>query len=309
MFHVDWLLPWDDAVHRIVPKTAGIERIAGGFGFTEGPLWTRQGDLLFSDIPNNTIFRWRPDATTGIFRHPSGYDGPPVAAGALVGSNGLTLDRVGRVCVCEHGNRRVTRLEDGGGVTVLADRFEGRRLNAPNDLVFHSNGALYFTDPPYGLPGLDRDPAKELDFNGVFRLDNGALSLLFRDLSRPNGLALSPDESVLYVANSDRARMIWLRFSIADDGSLSTPDLFADVTRETGAGVPDGMKVDVEGNLYCTGPGGIRIFEPGGKPLGLMAFPEVPANLHWGGADACTLYVTARTSVYRVTLSIPGVRP
>ena len=298
----------DPAVHRIAPASAAIERIATGFGFTEGPVWTRDGDLLFSDIPNNTIFRWRPSGIE-VFRRPSGFDGFDAPKGALIGANGLTLDHAGRPCVCEHGNRRVTRIEKDGTAVVLASHFQGKRLNSPNDLVWHSSGDLYFTDPPYGLAGLDGDPKKELDFNGVFRLRGSELTLLHRDLTRPNGLAFSPDERVFYVANSDRANKIWLRFDVLADGTAANPSVFADVTNEPGDGVPDGMKVDVEGNLYCTGAGGVWIFTKVGKPLGVIAFPEIPANLHWGGADAQTLYVTARTSVYRVRLEIPGIRP
>jgi gluconolactonase len=193
---------------------------------------------------------------------------------------------------------------------VLATHYEGKRLNSPNDLVYHSSGALYFTDPPYGLAKQDDDPEKELPYNGVYRLAaDGDLRLLYRDLIRPNGLAFSPDETVLYVANSDRARKLWMRFTVGADGGLSGGAVLADVTSETAPGVPDGMKVDLEGNLYCTAPGGIRVMDSEGKHLGTLHFPEVPANLHWGDADGRTLYVTARTSVYRIRLGIPGVRP
>ncbi|MGH9672419.1 MAG: SMP-30/gluconolactonase/LRE family protein, partial [Bryobacteraceae bacterium] len=224
-------------------------------------------------------------------------------------SNGLTLDSAGRLVICEHGNRRVTRLETDGTVAVLADRFEGNRLNSPNDAVHKSDGSLYFTDPPYGLAKLDDDPAKELAFNGLFRLDGSGLQLLVRDQTRPNGLAFSPDESVLYLANSDSKKRWWMRYEVRPDGTPGAGDVFFDVTGHADPGSPDGMKLDVRGNLYCTGPGGIWIFSPAGAHLGTIQFPEIPANCHWGGADARTLYVTARTGLYRVKLNIEGIRP
>ena len=299
----------DPGIHRIVPQAARIEKLATGFAFTEGPVWTPEGCLLFSDIPMNSIHKWEPNGAVSLFRRPSGYDGADAPEGAFIGSNGLTLDQQNRLVICEHGNRRVTRLESDGTLTVLADKFDGKRLNSPNDLVYRSDGSLYFTDPPYGLVHQDEDPKKELDFNGVFRLKDGQLTLLFKDLRRPNGLAFSPDENVLYLANSDAARRIWMRFDVKQDGALANGAVFFDATAAPGEGLPDGMKVDRDGNLYCTGPGGIWIFTPEAKPLGVIHFPEIPANLHWGDADAQTLYVTARTSLYRVKLNIPGIRP
>ena len=300
----------DGGIHRIVPSSASIERVCSGFDFTEGPLWMRGGFLLFSDIPRNTIYKWDPATNEAtVFRHPSGYDGSDAPAGALIGSNALTLDSENRLIICEHGNGRVTRLEHDGNLTVLAARYQGKRLNSPNDLVYHSSGALYFTDPPYGFAGQDNDPRKELDFNGVYRLQDGELTLLFRELRRPNGLAFSPDEHVLYLANSDPGCKIWMRFEVTAGGLLTNGTVFFDATSETAPGNPDGMKVDQEGNLYCTGPGGVRLFTPGGECLGILHLPEIPANLHWGDTDAQTLYVTARTSVYRVKLNIPGIRP
>jgi gluconolactonase len=305
----DHLTVADPAIHRIVPASSKVEQIATGFGFTEGPVWMPDGSLLFSDIPNNSILRWTPGGKASVFRKPSGYDKNDAPEGAFIGSNGLTLDGQGRLTICEHGNGRVTRLEKDGKLTVLADKFEGKRLNSPNDAVYHSNGALYFTDPPYGFVKQDEDPKKELSFNGVFRFHNGVLRLLYKELTRPNGLAFSPDEKILYVANSDRARKIWMRFTVGSDGGLSGGTVFYDTTEHTAPGVPDGMKIDREGNVYGTGPGGIWIIAPSGKHLGTLHFPEVPANLHWGEADGQTLYVTARTSVYRIKLGIPGIRP
>jgi gluconolactonase len=305
----------DAGLDRIVTASAKIERVAHGFIFTEGPIWRpRESDVIFSDIPSNSMFRWREMDGGGdveLFRKPSGYDGTDLPPGAFLGSNGLTLDKEHRLTICEHSNGRVTRLEHDGSLTVLAARYDGKRLNAPNDLVYHSSGALYFTDPPYGFVQGDDDPRKELDFNGVYRLYNGELTLLYKDANfkRPNGLAFSPDEKTLYLGNSDPDRKIWLRFEVQSDGRIANPAVFADVTQESAAGLPDGMKLDREGTLYCTGPGGVWIFTPEGKHLGTIHFPEIPANLHWGGADARTLYVTARTSVYRIGLNIPGIRP
>jgi len=305
----------DAGLDRIVTSSAKIERVAHGFIFTEGPVWRpRHEDVLFSDIPSNSIFRWRESNGAGdveLFRKPSGYDKTDLPPGAFLGSNGLTLDKDHRLTICEHSNGRVTRLEEDGSLTVLAAKFEGKRLNAPNDLVYHSSGALYFTDPPYGFVQQDEDPRKELDFNGVYRLHNGELKLIYKDANfkRPNGLAFTPDESALYVGNSDGDRKIWLRFQVKSDGSIANGAVFADVTKEAAPGMPDGMKLDREGTLYCTGPNGVWIFMAEGKHLGTIHFPEIPANCHWGGTDAQTLYVTARTGLYRIRLGIPGIRP
>jgi gluconolactonase len=218
----------------------------------------------------------------------------------------MTLDREKRLLVCEHGRRRLSRYEPDGRITVLADKFEGKRLNSPNDVVCKSDGSIYFSDPPYGLIGLDDDPKKELKHNGLYRLAGGELQLLYAGVKRPNGLAFSPDEKVLYLSNSDEERKIWLRFEVRADGTLTGGDVFYDVTREAGDGVPDGMKVDLKGNLYCTGPGGIWVFSPGGRHLGTIAPPETPANLNWGEADGRTLYITASTGLYRIRLNAAG---
>jgi gluconolactonase len=300
----------DDALARIVPASACIDHLWNGFIFTEGPVWrTRENDLIFSDIPANSMFRWTPDGKLHLFRKPSGYDKTDEPPGAFIGSNGLTLDQEGRLIICEHANGRVTRLEADGSLTVLAANYDGKRLNSPNDAVHHSSGALFFSDPPYGFVGQDSDPKKQLDFNGLYRLHNGELTLLYKDIRRPNGLAFSPDEKSFYLSNSDPERKIWLRFDVGSGFSLSNPSVLADATAETAGGLPDGMKIDRDGNLYCTGPGGIWIFTPAGKHLGTLHFPEIPANLHWGDADAQMLYVTARTGLYRIKLNIPGIRP
>ena len=299
----------DPALDAIVPAGAKIEKLAGGFAFTEGPIWFDAGYLLFSDIPRNEMHKWTPDGKVTLFRKPSGYDLNDAPAGAFIGSNGMTRDQQGRLIVCEHGNARVTRTELDGSITVLAARYDGKRLNSPNDIVQKSNGDFYFTDPPYGLVKQDEDPKKELNFNGVFRLSNGKLTLLYKEIARPNGLAFSPDEKYMYLNNSEPHRKICLRFEVRDNGSLANEKVFFDVTKDSSDGVPDGMKVDQKGNVYSTGPSGVWIFTPEGNHLGTIKQPEVPANLHWGETDAKTLYITARTGLYRIKLNITGIRP
>jgi len=274
--------------------------------FTEGPVWFREGYLLFSDIPANTIHRWTPDGKVVEFRKPSGYDRNDAPPGAFIGSNGLTRDPQGRLTICEHGNARVTRLEPDGTLTVLADKWDGKRLNSPNDLVFKSDGSLYFTDPPYGLVQQDEDPKKELPFNGVYRLAKGKLELLLDNLTRPNGLAFSPDEKVMYISNSDPQRKIWMRYDVTSEGRLENGEVFFDATAEQEAGNPDGLKIDHAGTIFATGPGGVWIFSPEGKHIGFIKPPEIPANLHWGDADGKTLYITARTGVYRTRVEVGG---
>jgi gluconolactonase len=299
----------DPGMDEIAPALARIEKLGGGFQFTEGPLWFKEGYLLFSDIPANVIRKWTPDGQVAVFREKSGYEGTDAPAGAFIGSNGLTLDSQGRLIICEHANGRVTRLEKDGKLTVLAAKFQGRRLNSPNDAVYKSDGSLYFTDPPYGFVLEDKDPKKELKFNGVYRLRGERLDLLVKDMTRPNGLAFSPDEKVLYIANSDPARKVWMRFDVASDGKLANGKVFFDATKEAADGLPDGMKVDQKGNVYGTGPGGVWVFSPEGKHLGTIKPPETPANCAWGDADGKTLYMTARTGLYRVKLGIAGIRP
>jgi gluconolactonase len=298
------------AVNAIVPSGARIEKLAAGFLFTEGPVWHPDGYLLFSDPNANMIYRWGPDGTVSVVRTKSGYAGVDAGAYHQPGSNGLTLDAQGRLTVNEHGRRRVVRVESNGVTTVLADRYEGRRLNSPNDLVFRSDGSLYFTDPPFGLPKVFDDPGKETPFSGVYRLANGQLQLVARDLTGPNGLAFSPDERWLYVSNWDVGRKVIMRYPVLADGSLGAGTVFVDATvSHPGDQAWDGLKVDRDGNLYAAGPGGIWIVAPDGAVLGTIAPPETPANMAWGDADGRTLYMTARTGLYRIRLSIPGVRP
>jgi gluconolactonase len=293
---------------QIVPRDAKIEQLAEGFGFTEGPVWIPDGYLLFADLPHNVIRRWDPRHGASVVRTRTGYAAADIPPGRSMGSNGMTLDGEGRLTICEPGNHRVTRQEPDGRLTVLADRFEGERLNSPNDLVYKSDGALYFTDPPHGLPLEDDDPAKELPFNGVFRLADGKLTLVTAELRRPNGLAFSPDEKYLYVSNSDRNNKIWMRYDVERDGSLANGKLFLDLNGEPGQ-EPDGMKVDRRGNLYLTGPGGLWITDPAGRILGVIRTTHEPANAAWGYADGKGLYLTARGALYRIRLSIEGIRP
>ena len=300
----------DPALNAIVPAHAQIEKLAEGFQFTEGPVWVREGGyLLFSDPNNYTIYRWTPDGELSVFRTKSGYAGVDIGEYGQPGSNGLTLDREGRLTIAEHGNRRITRLEKNGVLTVLADRYEGKRLNSPNDLVYKSDGALYFTDPPFGLPKFFDDPRKELAYSGVFRYHDGRLQLVSKDLAGPNGLAFSPDEKYLYVTNWDVKKKVVMRYEVNADGTLSNGRVFFDMTGAPGDDALDGVKVDRRGNLYVSGPGGLWIISAGGKHLGTIRGPEHPHNLAWGDEDGRTLYLTAQTGLYRIRLNIPGIRP
>ena len=296
----------DPAIDAIVPVEARIEKLSDGFIFTEGPVWVRQGGpyLLFSDVRGNVIHKWTPDGELTDFMNPV-FDGE----GPSVGSNGLTLDSESRLILMEHGRRQVTRLEPDGTRTVLADRYDGKRLNSPNDGAYRSDGWLYFTDPPYGLPQQDEDPAKELEFSGIYRLGpDGDLELLSREQSRPNGIAFSPDQATLYVANSDSERKLWMAYDVLEDGTLGSGRVFFDVTSETAPGSPDGLKVDRAGHVFATGPGGVWIFDASGTHLGTIQPDEVPANVAWGD-DGRTLYMTARTGLYRIALSSQGIMP
>ena len=300
----------DPALDQIVPRDAVVEKLAEGFQFTEGPVWVRDGGyLLFSDPNANTIYAWTPDGELSVFRAKSGYRGVDIAEYGQPGSNGLTLDGEGRLTINAHGNRRVTRLEKTGALTVLADRYQGKRLNSPNDLVYRSDGALYFTDPPFGLPKFFDDQRKELPFSGVFCLIGGELKLVATDLAGPNGIAFSPDERYLYVSNWDAQKKVVMRYEVRPDGNLANGRVFFDMTGAPGEDALDGMKVDQGGNLYVSGPGGAWILSPEGKHLGTLGGPEHPHNMAWGDADGRTLYLTAQTGLYRIRLSIPGIRP
>jgi gluconolactonase len=300
----------DPALDAIVPPNPKIFKLAEGFKFIEGPVWVRDGGyLLFSDPNNNTIYKYTPDGQLTLFREKSGYAGADIAEYGQPGSNGLTLDPEGRLTIDEHGNRRVTRLERDGRLTVLADRYQGKRLNSPNDLVYKSDGALYFTDPPFGLPKFYDDPRKELPYSGVFRLAGGTLQLVSKDLIGPNGLAFSPDEKYLYVDNWDVKKKVVMRYEVNADGTLSNGRIFFDMTGAPGEEALDGLKVGQQGNLYVSGPGGLWIISSEGKHLGTIKAPKLPANFAWGDEDGRTLYMTSRTGLYRMRLNIPGIRP
>src|SRR5262245_42501450 len=293
----------DLALDAIVPAGAKLEKLATGFLFTEGPVWVPSldaspGYLLFSDPNANTIYRWSTDGQVTVYKTKSGYTGVDIGEYTQPGSNGLTLDREGRVTINEHGNRRVTRLEKTGVLTVLADHYDGKRLNSPNDLVYRSDSTLYFTDPPFGLPKFYDDPRKELPYSGVFCLRDGKLQLVSADLKGPNGLAFSPDEKYLYVGDWDPEKKIVMRYDVNADGTLANGEVFFDMTGAPGEDAIDGIKVDQHGNLYVSGPGGLWIISSAGKHLGTLKGPEHPHNLAWGDDDGKTLYLTAQTSVY-----------
>jgi gluconolactonase len=300
----------DPRFDRLVPTDARVERIAEGFDWSEGPVWDRkQGRLLFSDVPMNTVFQWQEGKGVSVFLKPSGYTGT-AARGGEPGSNGLLMDSQGRLVLCQHGDRRVARL-DGDRFTTLADRYMGKRFNSPNDGVYKSNGDLYFTDPPYGLLGLNKDPAKELDFNGVYRISaaDGTVTLLTKEMTFPNGIALSPDEKTLYVANSDPAKAIWMAFDVKDDGTIDAGRIFFDATEWVKAGkqgLPDGLKVDRDGNLFATGPGGVHVFTPDGTRLGTLDTGEKSGNCAWGD-DGSTLYIMADMYICRIKTGTKGI--
>jgi len=299
----------DPAIDAVVPPNPKIFKLAEGFIFTEGPVWNREGYLLFSDPNANTIYKYGPDGKLSVFKQRSGYSGKDVAEYGQPGSNGLTYDREGRLTINEHGNRRVTRVEKDGRVTVLADRYESKRLNSPNDLVYRSDGTLFFTDPPFGLPKFYDDPRKELPYSGVFSVRDGKIKLVSADLKGPNGIAFSPDEKYLYVGNWDAEKKVVMRYEVAADGSLANGQVFFDMTKAPGEDAIDGIKVDQQGNLYVSGPGGLWIISPVGKHLGTILAPKHPHNMAWGGEDGKTLYMTAQDSLYRMPLNIAGVLP
>lgn len=302
----------DPAIDAIVGANPKIFKLAEGFKFTEGPVWVGDG-LLFSDPNSNRIYKYRPNAGAAgrleLFRNQSGYAGADIAEYAQPGSNGLTLDSQGRLIINQHGNRRVIRLEEDGSETVLADRFEGRRLNSPNDVIYRSDGTLYFTDPPFGLPAFFADRRKELSFSGVYALYRGKLQLVSRDLSGPNGIAFSPDEKYLYVGNWDDKKKVVMRYEARPDGTLANGRLFFDMTAAPGQEGLDGIKVDRQGNLYVSGPGGLWLISGEGKHLGTIIAPKHIHNMAWGDEDGKTLYLCARSGLYRMRLNIAGIRP
>jgi gluconolactonase len=305
------VLRLDPAIDAIVPPNAKLYKLAEGFQFTEGPVWVSGdgGYLLFSDPNANTIYKYTAEGDLSVFKHPSGYAGADIAEYRQPGSNGLTLDPEGRLTIDQHGNRRVIRLETDGSEKVLAERYQGKRLNSPNDLVYKSGGALYFTDPYFGLPQFDQDPRKELPFSGVFRVRDGAVDLLTDELKGPNGIAFSPDERFLYVGDWDERHKVVMRYPVRADGRLDAGEVFFDMTAAPGEDAIDGIKVDVEGNLYVSGPGGLWILSPDGRHLGTVLAPRHPHNMAWGDADGRTLYLAAGSTLYRMPLNIAGIRP
>ncbi len=295
----------DDAVNDLVPRNAKLFKLAEGFKFTEGPVWMRNGGyLLFSDPNENTIYKY--DGELSVYRNKSGYNGDDIEEFGQPGSNGLTLDPQGRLTINQHGNRQVIRVEADGTDTVLADRYEGKRLNSPNDLVYRSDGALFFTDPPFGLPKFYADKRKELPFEGVFSLYKGSLRLVSTDMRGPNGIAFSPDEKYLYVGNWDEKKKAIYRYEVQPDATLKNGQIFFDMTSAPGEDAIDGIKVDERGNLYVSGPGGLWILSPEGKHLGTIVAPMHPHNLAWGGDEYRTLYLTAQSGLYRITLNVKG---
>ncbi|MBM4071585.1 MAG: SMP-30/gluconolactonase/LRE family protein [Planctomycetes bacterium] len=299
----------DPRFDELVPKDAAIEKLAAGFKWSEGPVWIKDGGyLLFSDIPRKRINKWKEGEGISVFLEPSGYTGSKPRGGEP-GSNGLLLDAKGRLVLCEHGDRRVSRLEKNGKKSVLADKYMGKRLNSPNDACFHSNGDLYFTDPPYGLEKVWDDPARELDFCGVYRVSakSKKITLLTKEMSRPNGIAFSPDQKTLYVANSDPEKAIWKAFPVMKDGTLGEGRVFFDATAMSRKkkGLPDGLRVDHQGHIFATGPGGVLVFSPKGEHLGSIETGVATANCGWGN-DGSTLYITADSNLCRIKLSTKG---
>jgi gluconolactonase len=299
----------DPNFFTLIDLSAPIQKLASGFDWSEGPAWFKDGGyLVFSDVPSNTVYRWKEGEGVSVFLKPSGYTGA-TPRGGEPGSNGLTVDSQGRLVLCEHGDRRVGRVEKDGRHVTLADRYNGRRFNSPNDLAYKSNGDLYFTDPPYGLEKNMDDPKKELSFQGVYRLKpNGEVTLLTDQMSRPNGIAFSPDEKTLYVANSDPKKAVWMAFDVKPDGTVANGRVFFDATSMVGPakkGLPDGLKVDKAGNLFATGPGGVLVFTPAGKHLGTINTGEATANVGWGG-DGSVLYITADRFLCRIQTKTRG---
>jgi gluconolactonase len=308
------LIQYDSRLDDIISSDTKIEKLADGFEWVEGPVWNKsEGHLLFSDIPRNSIFKWREGEGVTLFRNPSGYLGKKAFEGKEPGSNALAYNAKGELHVCQHGERRIVRIGPKGEEIVVADKYKGMRLNSPNDLVFKSTGELYFTDPPYGLPLRFDDPSKETPFCGVYRVKkDGEVELLTKDLKVPNGLAFSPDEKYLYVSNTgnkvlkDAPR--WYRFEVNEDGSLGNKEVFyeSSLFSEKRPGSPDGLKVDEKGNLYCAGPGGLYIFSPDATLLGMIEFAEPTANCNWGGKNGSTLYITQNHAIYRVEMNNKG---
>lgn len=303
----------DSAIDKLISNDAKIEILASGFVWSEGPVWVGELDaLLFCDIPPNRIHMWKEGMTeASVYLSPSGYTSD-VKRGGEVGSNGLIVNKNRELVLCQHGDRRIASLDAPWDAAkpnyqTIADKFEGKRFNSPNDIIQKSNGDYYFTDPPYGLEFQMKDPAKEIDYQGVFKCDvNGEVTLLTKTMTRPNGLAFSPDEKTLYVANSDPAIAVWNAFDVEIDGSITNERVFYDATGRPGKGLPDGMKIDKEGNIFATGPGGVYIMDSAGKLLGVINTTEATSNCAFGGKDNDYLYMTCDMHLMRIKLSTSG---
>ena len=304
----------DPALDRLIAPDAKIEVLAEGHDWTEGPVWIKKGGyLLFSDIPKNSIYRWKEGEGERLYLQPAGYTGKEPRGGES-GSNGLTLDAQGRLVLCQHGDRRMARMDAPVDTpkpqfTTLADRYEGKRFNSPNDAVFRSTGDLYFTDPAYGMEKQWDDPKREIPFAGVYRRTaSGDVTLMTREMTRPNGIAFSPDEKRIYVAQSDQTAAIWRVFDIKEDGTFGPGRVLFDATKMTSTrrGLPDGLKIDTDGNLYATGPGGVLILTPEGKHLGTIMTGQATSNCAFGD-DGRTLYMTADNYLMRVRVKSKGM--
>lgn len=298
----------DPRFDQLVPKEAQLERIADGFTWVEGPVWDKQGGyLLFSDIPANAVYRWKPGESVSLFLKNSGYSGTTPFAGKEPGSNGLALDADGQLVLCRHGDREIGRLEADGRIASLADRYDGHRINSPNDLVFKSDGSMYFTDPPFGLPKVFDDPDKA-PVQGVYRVaKDGTVTLLIDNIKAPNGIAFSPDERILYVSDVDPRRAAWLAYDVKPDGTVSNGRVFFDATRwrQDPFFGPDGLKVDRRGNLFGARPGGVSVIASDGTLLGMIETGQPTSNVAWG-EDGKTLFITGGRSVYRLRVTTEG---
>jgi gluconolactonase len=304
------IIKYDNELNSLLDINAKIEVIASGYDWTEGPVWIKKGNyLIFSDVPRNTIYKWNPtNGETTTFLKPSGYSGVSNYSNEP-GSNGIIVNNSGNLVMCEHGDRRISEMPlNGGGKITLADRYKNKRFNSPNDLIQNKLGAYFFTDPPYGLPKQENDSLRELNISGVFQLENGEVKLIDDQLTRPNGLALSPDEKYLYVAQSNPANAIWKVYT-KDKNGYSNGKIFYDATKqvkEGKIGLPDGLKVDVKGNIFATGPGGVFIFNPKGTMLGIIETGVANSNCTWGD-DGSTLYITSDMYITRVKTKTIGI--
>lgn len=301
----------DPRLDALIAPGATIEVLAEGFRWSEGPVWDRaKARLLFSDVPNNVVHAWADRKGAAVFLRPSGYTGPEGAGGREPGANGLAFDAQGRLVLCQHGNRQLARLEADGRFKTLADRFEGKRFNSPNDLVIAKDGAIYFTDPPYGLAKTFEDPGREIGWNGVYRLaPDGRVAVLVKDLKAPNGIGLSPDGRTLYVGQSDGERPVVMAYDLRADGTVANGRVLFDTRplRALGPGAPDGLKVDAQGNVFTTGPGGVLVLTPKGEHLGTIVTGVPTANCAFGDADGATLYLTANDKLCRIRTKTKGL--